>query len=127
MHEKIMKHGKMFGQLNVVYLGTDYFAFFHKPCCGTEAANSGLCHVEHLLLDFGGRIIFELRCLDCGFTDVLKTRFELWATRSEKHYERKILLEKKLVQAARLARASTKRSKTSSIGFDYLNCKKKEV
>jgi len=104
MHEKIMKHGKQFGQLDVEYVGTDYFSFHHKICRNRKAVNDGLCLPRFLLLDSEGRIIFHLRCLDCGFEDVLKTHFELWQVHRNKHYETKILLEKQLVKAAQKMR-----------------------
>jgi len=66
MRYKILHHGLCTGEYEPFYVGADYFAFFHKPC-------KALAYPEKVLVDNEGRIIFNLKCIECGKRDALKT------------------------------------------------------
>jgi hypothetical protein len=99
--EKVMHHGKKFGQFSPEYVGTDIFIFRHKLCRDRKAENDGQAVPKYLILDSDGKIVFHLKCLDCGFEDVLKTDFELWQTRRSKDYHKRILIESRLLDRLR--------------------------
>ena len=69
--KKILHHGLLTGEFIPRRSGTDYFYFFHKPC--SDKPNRGLCEVYAILVDNSGRVIFNLKCRDCGEVDALKT------------------------------------------------------
>ena len=94
--EKPLHHGKCSKQFDVKYIDTDYFAFVHKPCRDKNAKNHGHALPKYLILDNDGRIIFHLKCLDCGFEDALKTHFELWQVPRKRDYSKRIIIESKL-------------------------------
>ena len=56
---------------------TDYFAFSHKSC--ETKNNFGACTIYAVLIDNSGRVIFNIRCEDCGKVDALKTHTYLFA------------------------------------------------
>lgn len=89
----ILHHGNLSKQFDVEYIGTDYFAFWHKPCKTMNTSNHGHSLPKYLVIDNEGRVIFHLRCLDCGFEDALKTHLELWETPGLGQYERIIKIE----------------------------------
>lgn len=65
-----MHHGKMSGQFEPKFVGTDYFTFYHN--------DGGHAEITAILIDHEGRVIFNLRCRKCGFEDALKTKPNLW-------------------------------------------------
>jgi hypothetical protein len=94
---KKMHHGIKLGQLGVENLSTDYFGFYHKPCRDSRKSNNGDCTPEYLILDCEGRIIFNLVCADCGFSDVLKTHFNLQGVNVKRDLSKKMNLSKKIL------------------------------
>ena len=66
MNKKIIHHGNCSGQFEPICSGTDYFYFRHKPC-------QKIAHITAVLLDEQARIIFNLKCPECGFRDAVKT------------------------------------------------------
>jgi hypothetical protein len=75
MASKLLHHGNCSGEFEPCYTGTDYFNFRHTPCRGK--ANCGLCEITAILIDNQGRVIFNLKCVDCGSVDALKTSPQL--------------------------------------------------
>jgi hypothetical protein len=68
---KILHHGFCTGEFEPRYQGTDYFGFYHTPCF--DMPMEGFCDIVAVLIDNYGRIIFNIRCKDCGTHDALKT------------------------------------------------------
>ncbi|MEM2888943.1 MAG: hypothetical protein QXR42_05630 [Candidatus Bathyarchaeia archaeon] len=77
LNSAIKHHGLCSGEFAPRYVGTDYFAFYHKPCKERKPW-LGYSRILHVLIDNQGRIIFNLECLTCGFKDALKTHPFLW-------------------------------------------------
>jgi hypothetical protein len=77
MTKTILHHGLCKQEIIPQYVGTDYFAFNHIPCTNKEP-EYGHCEIIKVLIDNDGRIIFNLKCQRCGFTDALKTSATLW-------------------------------------------------
>jgi hypothetical protein len=67
---EILHHGKSSREFIPLYMGTDYFYFWHEPC--KEKANMGHCKIYAVLIDNSCRIIFNLQCDDCKKTDAIK-------------------------------------------------------
>jgi len=74
----LIHHGMCTGNFKPVYTGTDYFTFYHNPC--QEKEHSGHCIITAILIDHEGRVIFNLKCRDCGEEDALKTTSTMWGT-----------------------------------------------
>ena len=74
----MLHHGLCSEEFEPRYVGTDYFEFFHKPCINREW--HGLADITAVLIDNQGRIIFNLKCRDCGAKDALKTSPQLFRT-----------------------------------------------
>jgi len=74
----LLHHGLCTEQFEPRWIGTDYFDFWHKPCRNAEW--HGLCDITSVLIDNQGRIIFNLKCRDCGKIDALKTSPQLFRT-----------------------------------------------
>jgi len=66
LEEKLLHHGLCLGEFRPRYIGTDYFVFFHEPCFS-------IADITAVLVDNQGRIIFNVKCRNCGKKDVLKT------------------------------------------------------
>lgn len=71
---KLLHHGIDFKEFEAHRSETDYFHSYHTPCQGK--ANQGYCAVIAILADNRGRIILNIRCLDCGKRDALKVSAE---------------------------------------------------
>ena len=71
-----MHHGKSSGEFVPLYVGTDYFYFYHEPCKDKE--HKGCCEIYAILIDNSCRVIFNLQCMDCKERDALKTAHPLW-------------------------------------------------
>jgi len=87
MPAEILHHGLCSGQFFPLYVGTDYFAFYHRPCF--EAKKEpwlGHSEITAILIDNSGRIIFNLKCRTCGFKDALKTHPYLWIPKKDPKY-----------------------------------------
>jgi len=85
----LLHHGLCSEEFEPRHVGTDYFAFFHRPCRDREW--HGLCNITAVLIDNRGRIIFNLKCKDCGFKDALKTSPNLFRIQEERLTESEIL------------------------------------
>jgi len=99
----LLHHGLCSEEFEPRFIGTDYFDFWHKPCANKEW--HGLCDITAILIDNQGRIIFNLKCRDCGAKDALKTSPQLFKTREERLSESEVLqlfhLSPKLKQRCR--------------------------
>jgi len=73
---KLIHHGNCKGEFTPFFIGTDYFAFKHKPC--DDSNHTGFSEITAVLIDNKGRIIFNLKCTHCGKTDALKTSRKIW-------------------------------------------------
>jgi hypothetical protein len=71
------------------FIGTDYFEFFHEPC--SNKPWHGLSDITAVLIDNQGRIIFNLKCRDCGAKDALKTSPQLFRSKEERLGENEVL------------------------------------
>lgn len=80
--EGLVHHGMCTGEFKPRYIGTDYFLFYHTPC--KETKTGGLCDNAAVLVDNTGRIIFNLKCGECGAEDALKTKVGMWAMGEKK-------------------------------------------
>jgi len=67
---RLLHHGNCSGEFKPKYIGSDYFKFYHKPCLNKP--NYGFCDIIAVLIDNQGRIVFNLKCEDCGAIDALK-------------------------------------------------------
>lgn len=92
MKQKILHHGLCSEEFEPRFIGTDYFAFYHKPCVG-EKLGEGYCKITKVLIDEHMRIIFNLECLTCGKKDALKTIPWLWRSKEAKKTEKKTVDE----------------------------------
>jgi len=79
---RILHHGNCSGEFRPLYVGTDYFTFFHAPC-RYKPPYYGHSRITKVLVDEAGRIIFNLECRNCGFRDALKTHPLLWIAKRE--------------------------------------------
>ena len=61
----VIHHG-MEETFEIIPTQTDYFWFWHKPCRNEK--NHGYCEIYAVLIDNAGRVIFNLRCLDCNLS-----------------------------------------------------------
>jgi hypothetical protein len=99
----LLHHGLCTEQFEPRWIGTDYFDFWHKPCRNAEW--HGLCDITAVLIDNQGRIIFNLKCRDCGAKDALKTSPQLFRSKEERLGENEVLqlfhLSPKLKQRCR--------------------------
>jgi hypothetical protein len=68
--DEILHHGLSTGEFKPILTPTDYFVFGHEPC--KEKKNAGSCDITAVLLDNSTRVIFNLKCQDCGKIDALK-------------------------------------------------------
>jgi len=68
----ILHHGMCKNEFSPVFIGTDYFTFYHKPCTESEKWQ-GHAEITSVLIDNAGRVIFNLKCRSCGAVDALKT------------------------------------------------------
>jgi hypothetical protein len=66
----LLHHGLCSEEFEPRFIGTDYFWFWHEPC--ENKPNYGLCDIIGILIDNSGRVIFNLKCRDCGKVDALK-------------------------------------------------------
>jgi len=79
MGNKLLHHGLLSYAFRPLFIGTDYFTFYHKPCFDQrKEPYYGHCKITAILIDNSGRIIFNLKCQSCGFRDALKTHPFLW-------------------------------------------------
>ncbi|HDD40377.1 MAG TPA: hypothetical protein ENG21_03915 [Nitrososphaeria archaeon] len=62
----VLHHGLLTYEFRPIFVGTDYFCFIHLPC-------HSIADIERVLIDNNGRIIFNLKCRECGKRDALKT------------------------------------------------------
>ena len=85
----LLHHGLCTEEFEPKHVGTDYFAFWHTPCATRE--QHGLADITAILIDNSGRIIFNLKCRDCGAKDALKTSPQLFRTREERLSESEVL------------------------------------
>ncbi|MEM3579590.1 MAG: hypothetical protein QXL54_05155 [Candidatus Bathyarchaeia archaeon] len=83
MRKRLLHHGLCSGEFSPRYVGTDYFTFYHVPCFRKGLEHYGHCDVTAVLIDNDGRIIFNLKCKDCGAVDALKTHPLLWHQKCE--------------------------------------------
>jgi len=85
----LLHHGLCTEEFEPRFIGTDYFCFWHKPCQNREW--HGLADITAILIDNSGRIIFNLKCRDCGAKDALKTSPNLFRIQEERLSESEIL------------------------------------
>ena len=85
----LLHHGLCSEAFEPRFIGTDYFCFWHVPC--KNADWHGLCDITAVLIDNSGRIVFNLKCRDCGAKDALKTSPQLFKTREERLTEAEVL------------------------------------
>jgi len=72
--KRVLHHGSPCnGEFEPKYWGTDYFAFVHIPCRENLKEHKGTSHITKVLVDNQGRIVFNLKCRDCGTINALKT------------------------------------------------------
>jgi hypothetical protein len=76
MARKLLHHGLCSEEFSPRFIGTDYFDFYHAPCSNKDW--HGLSDVIAVLIDNQGRVIFNLKCRDCGKIDALKTSPQLF-------------------------------------------------
>ena len=85
----LLHHGLCSEEFEPRWIGTDYFCFWHVPCKNREW--HGLCDITAVLVDNRGRVIFNLKCRDCGAKDALKTSPQLFRTGEERLSESEVL------------------------------------
>jgi len=78
----LLHHGLCSEEYRPRFIGTDYIWFWHEPC--ENRRNYGLCDITGILIDNSGRIIFNLKCRDCGKVDALKVYPYLFKSREER-------------------------------------------
>lgn len=76
--KELLHHGLVTEEFNVVFTGSDYFTFFHTPCKDETEGSGGHCDVPAVLIDNTGRVIFNLKCKNCGKVDALKMHPRMW-------------------------------------------------
>ncbi|RLI44355.1 hypothetical protein DRO69_07575 [Candidatus Bathyarchaeota archaeon] len=98
MGNKLLHHGLLSYAFRPLFIGTDYFTFYHKPCFDQrKEPYYGHCKITAILIDNSGRIIFNLKCQSCGFRDALKTHPFLWVpNKDEKCVYKRFYISPKL-------------------------------
>lgn len=81
--KKILRHGLCTEEYTPVFVGTDYFTFYHRPCIEIPPFH-GHCKITAVIIDGECRIIFNLKCRSCGAVDVLKTHPQFWSSPEER-------------------------------------------
>jgi hypothetical protein len=85
----LLHHGLISEEFEPRFIGSDYYNFWHKPCANKEWR--GLVDIIGVLIDNHGRVIFNLKCRDCGKIDALKTSPQLFRTREQRLSESEVL------------------------------------
>jgi hypothetical protein len=78
----LLHHGLCTEEFEPRFLACDYYGFYHRPCVNERW--HGLSEITAVLIDNSGRIIFNLRCKDCGARDALKTHPFLYKSKDER-------------------------------------------
>ena len=78
----LLHHGLCSEEFEPRFVGCDYYCFYHRTCANERW--HGLAEITAVLIDNSGRVIFNLKCRDCGARDALKTHPFLFKSKDER-------------------------------------------